>query len=167
MSLSSLLEYLLLHCHHKTCEVCYFCLSEFFHTCRQAASVTAHCESLSFILNELFFQLEERQNKGIRTTQSWRKEKELINIYLLWSCASEDCLESESFLAQTQVTLCLLFFDVKESLLPVMSGPAETWYESEVSLLQETKSRMGNKWEIMCSGLSFGSSSQVHQASIH
>lgn len=32
MSLSSLLEYLLLHCHHKTCEVCYLCLSEFFFT---------------------------------------------------------------------------------------------------------------------------------------
>lgn len=81
MSLSSLLEYLLLHCHHKTCEVCYLCLSEFFHTCRQAASVTAHCESLAFILNELSFQLEGRQNKGIRTTQS-RERSSSKFIYL-------------------------------------------------------------------------------------
>lgn len=31
MSLRSLLDYLLLHCHHKTCEVHYFCLSVFSH----------------------------------------------------------------------------------------------------------------------------------------
>lgn len=60
MSLSSLLDYLLLRCHHKTCEVHSFCLSEFFHTCRQAASVTPPCELLAFILNELSFQLEGR-----------------------------------------------------------------------------------------------------------
>lgn len=53
MSLDSLLDYLLLHCHHKTCEVHYFCLSDFFHTYRQTASVTPPCESLAFILNEL------------------------------------------------------------------------------------------------------------------
>lgn len=68
MSLHSLLDYLLLHCHQKTREVCYFCLSEFFHTCKQAASVNPSCESLAFILNELSLQLEGRQNKSFSIT---------------------------------------------------------------------------------------------------
>lgn len=69
--------------------------------------------------------------------------KGFINNYLPWSCDSEGCLEFVS-LAKTQ-SLHACCFILRRVCQPVVSGPVETWYESGLSRLHETKSRIGNK----------------------
>lgn len=71
--------------------------------------------------------------------------KEFINNYLPWSRASEGCLEFGSFLAKMQSPRACCCFISRRVCRPVVSGPVETWYESDPARLHETKSSIGNK----------------------
>jgi len=115
----------------------YFCLSELFHTCRQAASVTPPCKSLAFILNELSFQLEGRQNKGFRTTRSWWARSSLTIIYFGAVPLRAVLSLAPSWPRHSHLVCCC--FISRQVRRPVVSGPVETWYESDTSLLHETK----------------------------
>lgn len=134
-----------------------------FHTCRQAASVTPPCESLAFILNELSFQLEGRQNTGFRTTWSWWAKCSLAIIDLGVVSLRAVLNLGDSWPKHSHL-MCWCFISRQVNLL---YHALRKLVMSQTSLGCTRQSRIGNKWEMTCSGLSSGSSSQVSWPSVN